>query len=166
LSAGPAGGYRQRVLSRLKVGEVGKDEARQARRLLADAELHGHEYAINAVLAVIARRQRGQATVFTSDVDSLQKLVPDTIVVKQVCPPAPASILVSFASRRTLVCCGQQSGFQPQNQSPLARGTDAGRRRRGPDAGSIPASAGSRVVGLRVLRWPKPYRTNFRETGE
>ena len=72
------------VLSRLQVADIGKDEARQARRLLADAELHGHKYAIDAMLAVIARQQRGQVTVFTSDVDDLEKLVPDTIVVKQV----------------------------------------------------------------------------------
>ncbi|MFJ6631228.1 PIN domain-containing protein [Streptomyces sp. NPDC091376] len=72
------------VLSRLKVADIGKDEARQARRLLADAELHGHKYAIDAVLAVIARQQKGQVTVFTSDVDDLEKLVPDTIVVKKV----------------------------------------------------------------------------------
>ncbi|WP_440106991.1 hypothetical protein [Streptosporangium sp. H16] len=41
-------------------------------------------YAIDAVLAVIARQQKGQVTVFTSDVDDLEKLVPDTIVVKKV----------------------------------------------------------------------------------
>jgi hypothetical protein len=72
------------VLSRLKVADIGKDEARQARRLLADAKLHGHKYAIDAVLAVVARRQQGQVTVFTSDVDDLEKLVPDTVVVKKV----------------------------------------------------------------------------------
>ncbi|PVC82555.1 PIN domain-containing protein [Streptomyces sp. CS131] len=72
------------VLSRLQVVDIGKDEARQARGLLTDAKLHGHKYAIDAVLAVIARQQRGQVTVFTSDVDDLEKLVPDTIVVKKV----------------------------------------------------------------------------------
>ncbi|MFI6377481.1 PIN domain-containing protein [Streptomyces sp. NPDC050546] len=72
------------VLSRLKVSDIGRDEAREARRLLADAELHGHKYAIDAVLAVIARRQKGQVTVFTSDVDDLEKLLPDSIVVMKV----------------------------------------------------------------------------------
>ncbi|MFG6192274.1 hypothetical protein [Nonomuraea sp. JJY05] len=72
------------VLSRLNVPDIGKEEARQARRLLADAKLHGHKFAIDAVLAVIARQQKGQVTVFTSDVDDLDKLVPDTIVVKKV----------------------------------------------------------------------------------
>jgi hypothetical protein len=51
---------------------------------LADAKLHGHKYAIDAVLAVIARQHKGQVAVFTSDVDDLEKLVPDTIVVRQV----------------------------------------------------------------------------------
>ncbi|MEV0024658.1 hypothetical protein AB0H45_21050 [Streptomyces atroolivaceus] len=59
------------VLSRLDVAGIGKDEARQARRLLADAKLHGHEYATDAILAVVARRQKGQVTVFTSDGDDL-----------------------------------------------------------------------------------------------
>jgi hypothetical protein len=72
------------VLSRLKVADIGKDEARQARRLLAGAGLHGHKYAIDAVLAVVARQQKGQVTVFASDVDDLEKLVPDTIVVRKV----------------------------------------------------------------------------------
>jgi predicted nucleic acid-binding protein len=72
------------VLSRLNVADIGKDQARQARRLLADAKLRGHKLAIDAVLAVIARQQKAQVTVFTSDVDDLEKLVPDTIVVKKV----------------------------------------------------------------------------------
>ncbi|WP_460066651.1 hypothetical protein [Streptomyces sp. YKOK-I1] len=46
--------------------------------------MHGHKYAIDAVLAVIARQQKGQVTVFTSDVDDLEKLLPDTIVTKKV----------------------------------------------------------------------------------
>ncbi|MFD0149101.1 PIN domain-containing protein [Streptomyces sp. NPDC055721] len=72
------------VLSRVRVADIGKDEARQARRLLADSGLHGHKYAIDAVLAVVARQQAGQVMVFTSDVDDLEKLVPDRIVVVKV----------------------------------------------------------------------------------
>jgi predicted nucleic acid-binding protein len=72
------------VLSRLVVPDIGKDDARRARRLLADAGLHGHKYAIDAVLAVIARQQKGQVTVFTSDVDDLERLVPDSVVVRKV----------------------------------------------------------------------------------
>lgn len=66
------------------MAELGKDEARQARRLLADAKLHGHKHAIDAVLAVTVRQQKGQITVFTSNVDDLEKLVSETIVVGKV----------------------------------------------------------------------------------
>ncbi|GAA2082927.1 hypothetical protein GCM10009759_00590 [Kitasatospora saccharophila] len=72
------------VLSRVNVTELGKDEARQARRLLADAGLHGHKYAIDAVLAAVALRQRGQVTVFTSDPEDLERLLPNHIVVMKV----------------------------------------------------------------------------------
>jgi hypothetical protein len=51
---------------------------------LADAKLHGHKYAIDVVLAVIARQQKGQVSVFASAVDDMEQLVPDTIVVKEV----------------------------------------------------------------------------------
>ncbi|WP_225846815.1 ribbon-helix-helix domain-containing protein [Streptomyces sp. HPF1205] len=63
---------------------TGDERAAAARRLLADAKLDGHEYAIDGTLAVIARQQKGQVTVFTSDVDDLEKLLPDVIVVKKV----------------------------------------------------------------------------------
>ena len=72
------------VLSRVKAADLGKEEARRARRLLADTKLHGHKHAIDAMLAVVALSQRGQVTVFTSDVDDLEKLLPDRIVVRRV----------------------------------------------------------------------------------
>jgi predicted nucleic acid-binding protein len=72
------------VLSRVKVADLGKEEARRARRLLADTKLHGHKYAIDAMLAVVALSQRGQVTVFTSDVDDMEKLLPERIVVRKV----------------------------------------------------------------------------------
>lgn len=72
------------VLSRMVVADIGKDEARRARRMLAVAGLHGHKYAIDAVLAVVAQAQRGQVTVFTSDVDDMEQLLPDTIAVVEV----------------------------------------------------------------------------------
>ncbi|WP_445518697.1 PIN domain-containing protein [Streptomyces sp. NEAU-174] len=72
------------VLSRLQVADLGRDQARAARRLLADAGLHGHKYAIDAVLAVVAKERRGQVTVLTSDVDDLERLLPPTVVVRKV----------------------------------------------------------------------------------
>ncbi|WP_406726650.1 hypothetical protein WJ438_21210 [Streptomyces sp. GD-15H] len=61
-----------------------RDEARRTRRFLADAKPHGHKYASGAVLAVVARQQEGQVTVFPSHVDDLQELAPDTITVEKV----------------------------------------------------------------------------------
>jgi len=72
------------ILSRVSVADLGKEEARRARRLLADTNLHGHKYAIDAMLAVVALSQKGQVTVFTSDVDDLERLLPDRIVVRKV----------------------------------------------------------------------------------
>jgi hypothetical protein len=72
------------VVSRVNVADLGKEEARRARRLLADTNLHGHKYAIDAMLAVVALSQKGQVTVFTSDVDDLEKLLPNRIVVRKV----------------------------------------------------------------------------------
>jgi hypothetical protein len=72
------------ALSRVKVADVGKDEAREARLLLRDAGLHGHKHAIDAILAVIAGRQAGSVTVFTSDVDDMTRLLPPSVVVVKV----------------------------------------------------------------------------------
>ncbi|WP_042407780.1 hypothetical protein [Streptacidiphilus carbonis] len=72
------------VLSRVRVAELGRNEGRQARRLLAGCGLHGHKYAIDAMLAVVAMNQDGQVTVFTSDVDDLEQLLPPRIVVRKV----------------------------------------------------------------------------------
>jgi hypothetical protein len=46
--------------------------------MLRTAGLHGHKYAINAVLAAVAAReaaQGAQATVFTSDTDDMTQLL-------------------------------------------------------------------------------------------
>ncbi|MDT3441531.1 hypothetical protein [Pseudofrankia sp. BMG5.37] len=72
------------ALSRVDVPPLDKDQAREARRLLAIAGLHGHKYAIDAVVAVVARRQRGDVTVFTSDMDDFCQLLPDHIVIQKV----------------------------------------------------------------------------------
>ncbi|MFE3543586.1 DNA-binding protein [Nocardia sp. NPDC059177] len=72
------------VLSRLVVPDLGKEQARAARRLLASAGLHGHKHAIDAALAVVANAQPGAVTVYTSDVDDLARLVDSRVVVQQV----------------------------------------------------------------------------------
>ncbi|MER6916527.1 hypothetical protein ABT354_33150 [Streptomyces sp. NPDC000594] len=98
------------VLSRIGVADIGRDQVRDARRLLADAGLHGRAYAIDAVLAAVAHQQKGQVTVFTTtegdgtegdgkdprggtgtgggdragDPYGVERLVPDRIVVRKV----------------------------------------------------------------------------------
>lgn len=49
-----------------------------ARGMLNAAGLHGHKYAVDAVLAAVAGReaaQGAQATVFTSDTDDMNRLL-------------------------------------------------------------------------------------------
>ncbi|MFC8045172.1 DNA-binding protein [Nocardia sp. NPDC057353] len=72
------------VVSRMRVATIGKDEARAARELLGAAGLHGHKYAIDAALAVVAINQPGFVTVLTSDVDDLERLLPPTVLVRKV----------------------------------------------------------------------------------
>ncbi|MDT0308651.1 hypothetical protein RM780_17030 [Streptomyces sp. DSM 44917] len=69
------------VLSRVTVTSVGKQEAKQARLLLKHAGMHGHKHAIEAVLAVIARGQRGEVTVFSSDAGDMERLLPPQVPV-------------------------------------------------------------------------------------
>ncbi|MFC4057848.1 type II toxin-antitoxin system VapC family toxin [Planomonospora corallina] len=59
------------TLSRLNVEPVTKEIARDAARLLAEAGLHGHKYAIDAMVCATALRSPGPVTVLTSDVDDI-----------------------------------------------------------------------------------------------
>ncbi|MGW0474978.1 hypothetical protein [Streptomyces coeruleorubidus] len=60
--------------SRVVVEPVTREVADAAVILLQDTGLHGHEYAIDAALAVIAARQPGGVVLFTSDGDDMGKL--------------------------------------------------------------------------------------------
>lgn len=62
------------AMSRIVVEPVTRDVADAAIGLLNDAGLHGHKYAIDAALAVIAERQQGNVALYTSDVDDMTKL--------------------------------------------------------------------------------------------
>ncbi|WP_371625209.1 hypothetical protein OG245_22045 [Streptomyces sp. NBC_01116] len=62
------------AMARVVVEPVTTDIADEAIRLLREAGLHGHTYAIDAALAAIANRQPGRTALFTSDVDDLAKL--------------------------------------------------------------------------------------------
>ncbi|MFJ2296362.1 hypothetical protein ACIOG7_32570 [Streptomyces sp. NPDC087894] len=62
------------ALSRIDVEHTGDQVISLARGMLKTAGLHGHKYAIDAVLAAVAVRtaERGfEVTVFTSDVDDM-----------------------------------------------------------------------------------------------
>ncbi|MEU9672130.1 MULTISPECIES: PIN domain-containing protein [Streptomyces] len=62
------------AMSGIVVDPVTKNIADEAIHLLREAGLHGHKYAIDAVLAAIANRQQGRTVLFTSDVDDMGKL--------------------------------------------------------------------------------------------
>ncbi|MEU6443556.1 PIN domain-containing protein [Streptomyces sp. NPDC047046] len=62
-------------LSRLVVEPVTEDIARRAFALLASAGLHGHKYAIDAMLAATALLAPGPVTVLTSDPEDLTALL-------------------------------------------------------------------------------------------
>ncbi|MFD0272283.1 DNA-binding protein [Kitasatospora sp. NPDC127111] len=62
------------ALSRVKVEAVTEDTAKAAADLLKRVGLHGHEYAIDATVAVTALRQPGPVAMLTSDIDDMARL--------------------------------------------------------------------------------------------
>jgi hypothetical protein len=64
----------RRVLSRIDVHDVTKNVTDQASALLRGHRLRGHKYAIDAVLAAIARSAPGPVTVLTSDPEDISLL--------------------------------------------------------------------------------------------
>lgn len=62
------------TLSRLVIEPVTEPIARQAAALLADADLHGHKYAIDAMLGATALTAPGPVTILTSDPEGLTAL--------------------------------------------------------------------------------------------
>ena len=62
------------LLSRLRVEPVTKETARRSAGLLKAAGLHGHKYAIDAMVAEVALRLPAPVVVLTSDVDDMVKL--------------------------------------------------------------------------------------------
>ena len=62
------------LLSRIRVEAVTKESARRSAALLKAARLHGHKYAIDAMVAEVALRLPAPAGVLTSDVDDMLKL--------------------------------------------------------------------------------------------
>lgn len=70
------------AVARVVVEPVTRPIADEAILLLRETGLHGHKYAMDAILAAIANRQRGPAVVFTSDADDLTKLCAPRVQVR------------------------------------------------------------------------------------
>lgn len=70
------------AMSRVVVEPVTREVADAAVALLEDTGLHGHKYAIDAALAVIAGRQGGNTVLFTSDEDDMKKLCGGRVAVR------------------------------------------------------------------------------------
>lgn len=62
------------LLSRIRVEAVTKESARRSGGLLKAAGLHGHKYAMDAMVAEVALRLPAPVAVLTSDVDDIVKL--------------------------------------------------------------------------------------------
>ncbi|GAA3777637.1 type II toxin-antitoxin system VapC family toxin [Streptomyces phyllanthi] len=69
------------ALSRIDVHDVTKGVTDQAAALLRDHHLSGRKYAIDAVLAAIARSAPGPVTVLTSDTEDISMLCGPAIEV-------------------------------------------------------------------------------------
>jgi predicted nucleic acid-binding protein len=65
------------TLSRLRVEPVSQLVAQSAAALLRGAGLHGHKYAIDAVVCATAVQQTGRVTILTSDVEDIDMLLVD-----------------------------------------------------------------------------------------
>src|SRR5262249_56334644 len=73
------------TLSRLVVVPVTEDIARRAAALLSDAGLHGHQHAIDAMLAATSLAAPGPVTMLTSDPEYLQALCDGQVTVIKIC---------------------------------------------------------------------------------
>ncbi|WP_250281391.1 MULTISPECIES: hypothetical protein [unclassified Frankia] len=62
------------ILARVQVESLTRDAARAASALLRAANLHGHKYAIDAMVAEMALRQRGPVAMITSDPGDMARL--------------------------------------------------------------------------------------------
>jgi predicted nucleic acid-binding protein len=72
------------MLSRIEIIPVTEQIARQASRLLADASLHGHKYALDALVAATALLAPGPAVILSSDPDDLAALTQGRVRVVKV----------------------------------------------------------------------------------
>jgi predicted nucleic acid-binding protein len=71
-------------VSRLKILPATEAITWKAIDLLKDACLHGHKYAIDAVVAATALSYSGPRIILTSDVDDMKKLCGDRVQVESI----------------------------------------------------------------------------------
>jgi predicted nucleic acid-binding protein len=74
LRGGPKDARMHRVLSRMTVIPIEKQEGRAAGELLGQTGLPGHRCALDALLAVVALAQPRPAVLLTSDTDDMRRL--------------------------------------------------------------------------------------------
>lgn len=67
------------ILSGLRIVRIDDVDAKAASAMLINAGLHGHKYAIDAVVAEMALRQRRPVVMLTSDIDDMAKLCGDQV---------------------------------------------------------------------------------------
>ncbi|MCX4687476.1 PIN domain-containing protein [Kitasatospora purpeofusca] len=73
------------LLSRLRVEPVSQEDSLTAVALLQDAGgLHGHKYAIDALVAALALRSPAPVIVLTSDRDDWSKLCGKRVIIREV----------------------------------------------------------------------------------
>ncbi|MFJ7061320.1 DNA-binding protein [Streptomyces microflavus] len=65
------------TLSHLRVEPVSQAIAQSAAALLMNAGLHGHKYAIDALLCATALSHPGRITILTSDIEGIELLTAD-----------------------------------------------------------------------------------------
>jgi predicted nucleic acid-binding protein len=75
LRGGPKDARMHRVLSRMTVIPIEKQEGRAAGELLGRTGLSGHRCALDALLAVVALAQPRPVVVLTSDTDDMRRLI-------------------------------------------------------------------------------------------
>ena len=72
------------AVSLTKVRPVTEEIARDASKLLASEGLHGHKYAIDAMLAATAHLEHGDVTIVTSDPEDLRRLCHRRIAIESI----------------------------------------------------------------------------------
>ncbi|MFD5917738.1 PIN domain-containing protein [Kitasatospora sp. NPDC058201] len=72
------------AVSLAKVRPITEEIARAASKLLASEGLHGHKYAIDAMLAATAHLEHGDVTIVTSDPEDLRRLCRRRIAIEPI----------------------------------------------------------------------------------